>query len=54
MQQSGVHGLRHSSVTDMLESGVPIHLVQQHHGHKDSGIADQPSLAVRRREQRLA
>jgi hypothetical protein len=20
----------------MLESGVPIHLVQQHHGHKDS------------------
>jgi integrase len=32
----GVHGLRHSSVTDMLESGVPIHLVQQHHGHKDS------------------
>jgi integrase len=32
----GVHGLRHSSVTDMLESGVPVHIVQQHHGHKDS------------------
>ena len=31
----GVHGLRHSSVTDMLESGVPVHIVQQHHGHKD-------------------
>ena len=32
----GVHGLRHSSVTDMLESGIPVHIVQQHHGHKDS------------------
>ena len=25
-----------SSVTDMLESGVPVHVVQQHHGHQDS------------------
>ena len=30
------HALRHSSVTDMLESGVPINVVMEHHGHKDA------------------
>ncbi len=30
------HTLRHSSITDMLESGIPLNVVMEHHGHKDA------------------